>query len=353
MKVFLGYFLIALSNNAFSQTGVDTLFKNAGITGVQILHIKNGKAHQYNYGKANAGEAQRITSTSVFQAASLSKPVLAYITLRMVDKKILNLDTPLYRYYKYDRIKTDTAAQRITARMVLHHLTGLPNWAANPMTREWSTSVLQTKKIPGTQWSYSGEGFMFLQLAIENLLQQSLEAIAKKEVFIPLKMRWSSFLWKESFENRGVYGHNKDGEVTGRTQFFLPAGAYSLLTTATDYSLFVQALISGKGLSKQNKELLMNDTVYVSGNKVDSTEAAKYISWGLGFGIQHNEKGKAIWHWGDNGDFKCFFMANPITKESLVYFTNSEKGLSAMPGVLNYFFGAQHWWALKWLNVAF
>ena len=353
MKTIVCCLLVMLSYTGISQIRLDTLFKNAGITGVQIKYTKNGKSFNYCYGIAREGETKKITTSSVFQAASLSKPVLAYITMKMVDKKILHLDTALYHYYKYDRIKKDSAAQRITARMVLHHLSGLPNWATNPGSKQWATSDLKTKISPGKQWSYSGEGFMLLQLVLEKLLQQSFETIAKNEVFIPLQMRSSSFLWKSSFENTGVYGHNNIGEVTGRNEFFLPAGAYSLLTTATDYSLFVQALISGKGLSKQSNQLLAGDIVSVAKNEADTIAAAKNIFWGLGFGIQQNEKNKTIWHWGDNGDFKCFFIANPVTKESLVYFTNSEKGLKVMQSVLNYFFGIQNWYASQWLDVAF
>ena len=126
--------LVMLSYTGISQIRLDTLFKNAGITGVQIKYTKNGKSFNYCYGLAREGETKKITTSSVFQAASLSKPVLAYITMKMVDKKILHLDTALYHYYKYDRIKKDTAAQRITARMVLHHLSGLPNWATNPIS---------------------------------------------------------------------------------------------------------------------------------------------------------------------------------------------------------------------------
>lgn len=331
---------------------LNSVLKNANITGAQIVFEKKGKQQSFNYGKNNADETTAVTAASVFQAASLSKVVLAFITLKLYDRKVLSLDTPLLHYFDYKRIKKDTNAAKITARMVLHHLSGLPNWADNPSSKSWGGSALKTKNIPGTKWSYSGEGFMFLQFTIEHLLKRSLEDIAATEVFKPLQMNSSSFTWQSKFEATGTYGHNKAGGSNGRPEFFSPSGAYSLLTTATDFTIFLQALLNGTGLSKASHQMMFNDTVTVI-NKASTDTAAKHIFWGLGIGIQQNEKGTAIWHWGDNEDYKCFFMAFTKTKESIVYFSNSENGLNVIDKILTSYFGKQNWWAVKWLNKAF
>ncbi|RYZ54341.1 MAG: class A beta-lactamase-related serine hydrolase, partial [Chitinophagaceae bacterium] len=252
-----------------------------------------------------------------------SKVVLAYITLRLVDRKQFSLDTPLVRYYAYERIKDDPAAQKLTARMVLHHTTGFPNWAGNPMTKAWRTTALRTSFEPGTAWAYSGEGFMFLQLAIEAVLKQSLEDIAVKEVFLPLGMKSSSFVWQPRFENTGAFGHNRDCEVIERPDFFLPAGAYTLLTTAYDFQLFLQAIASGKGMSATTHKLLLQDEVPVKSSG-DST--ARHLSWSLGIGKMRNELGTAYWHWGYNGNFKSFFLFYPSSGLSFLCMTNSEMG---------------------------
>jgi CubicO group peptidase (beta-lactamase class C family) len=352
-KIFTPALFIALLLPLFvAGQSLDTLLKNATITGAQIVFEKNGKQQSFHYGKNNADEVTAVTASSVFQAASLSKVVLAYITLKLYDKKILSLDTPLLHYFDYSRIKKDSNAAKITARMVLHHQSGLPNWADNPTSKTWASSALKTKNIPGTTWSYSGEGFMFLQFAIENLLKQSLEDIAATEVFKPLQMHSTSFVWKEQFEATGTYGHNKKGEVNGRPEFFSPSGAYSLMTTAKDFTIFLQALLNGNGLTKATHQMMFNDTVSVI-NKAAADESFKHIFWGLGIGIQQNEKGKAIWHWGDNDDYKCFFLAFPKKKESLLYLTNSQNGLDVMDKVLTHYFGKQNWWAFDWLDKNF
>lgn len=342
--------LLLLPFCSFAQPAIDTVFSNAKIAGVQISSSSNGVTQTHFYGKPNAGKPGLVTAATVFQAASLSKIVMAYITMRLADRKLISLDTPLSHYYTYSRIKNDTAAQRITARMVLQHSTGFPNWAANPLSKQWVSSPLGTSFTPGSSWSYSGEGFMYLQFAVEKILKKSLENIATDEVFGPLQMHSSSFLWRPSFNEDGAYGHDKDGALTGRPEAFLPGAAYSLLTTAGDYHRFLQAVINGEGLSKKAQQLMLTDSISVRKKDSPLSEAGSHISWALGLGIQRNEAGTALWHWGDNGDFKCFFMAFPAKHKSLVYFTNSENGLTVMPQVLNYYFGNHTWWALQWLD---
>ncbi|MEO6316393.1 MAG: serine hydrolase domain-containing protein [Chitinophagaceae bacterium] len=353
LKILFYLSFAAMPMGSFSQPALDSIFARGKVTGVQIVAHSNNKTHAYNYGKSNADEAGKVNGSTVFQAASLGKVVLAYIVLKMVDRKMISLDTPLWNYYQYDRIKADTAAQKITARMVLHHQTGFPNWVLNPTAKQWFRSPLKTSFVPGSSWSYSGEGFMYLQYAVESIWKQSLEKIAQQEVFIPLQMTSSSFLWQRSFDTSGAYGHNKDGDVTARNEPFFTAAAYSLLTTASDYHNFLHALATGNGLSETTRQLMISDTVSISKNNIPRSEAASHISWGLGVGIQRNTPGTAIWHWGDNGDFKCFFMAFPEKNNSIVYFTNSENGLNVMPEVLNYYFGTQTWWALQWMDKDF
>ena len=286
------------------------------------------------FGKASDEKNDTVNAATVFQAASLSKIVLSYITMKLVDRKLIALDTPLYRYYAYARTNSDSNAKKITARMVLHHVTGYPNWASNPISKQWRESPLVSTFTPGSKWSYSGEGFMYLQFAVEAILQSPLEKIASKEVFIPFNMQSSSFIWQPSFEPKAAYSYNKEGEIVDRPEFFLPSGAYSLMTTATDFNNFIQAVVSGTGLKNESYKMMLNDLVEVK--KADSSEraASSHIKWALGIGVQKNELGKAVWHWGDNGSYKAFVIAFPDRQTSFCYFTNSENGFDNMSELL-------------------
>ncbi|HEX2606159.1 MAG TPA: serine hydrolase domain-containing protein [Flavisolibacter sp.] len=345
------YSVLLISGIAQAQDPQATL-QAAAVTGAQLVVVKQGKTQTYVHGFANQETRQKVTDTTIFQAASLSKVVLAYITLQLADEGTLSLDTALFHYYANPRVVNDPKARTVTARMVLHHTSGFPNWASNPTQKQWATSPLATRFTPGSDWGYSGEGFMFLQAAIETLTHQSLEQLARTRVFTPLGMHHSGFIWRPAFDSSTADGHNQTGAVTGHSEFFLPAGAYSLLTTATDYSTFLMALMEGRGLSKPTRARLLSDTVSVQ-KKGAVNEAARHIWWTLGVGLQQNELGPALWHWGDNGDFKCFFMAFPERRESMMLLTNSVNGLQAMEPLLKLYFGPATWWSVKWLNTAF
>ncbi|GGI22579.1 serine hydrolase domain-containing protein [Pedobacter mendelii] len=338
---FLIFSFIVQKTNA--QSFADKLLADSSITGLQINYSKKGKITAINAGFSDSETKQKVSSKTIFQAASLSKVVLAYICLELANKKQIDLDKPLISYYDYPRLKNDSAAKKITARMVLMHTSGLPNWTENPLKKSWATSALSTSFEPGNHWKYSGEGFVFLQLVIQNILKKDLQQIADEMVFKPLAMNNSSFIWKDEFESVAALGHDDKSEQTQQMPFFLPNAAFSLLTTASDYQTFLNAFYH-KFLPK-----IISDSVSIYDTK-EPKSSAKSLFWGLGMGIQENELGKMLWHWGDNGDFQSFFMIDPRKDEILVCFTNSANGLKIMKPVLSHFFGTTNWPAASWLG---
>lgn len=129
--------------------------------------------------------------------------------------------------------------------------------------------------------------------------------------------------------------------------------AASLLTCAHDYVIFLRALMTGKGLKPDTYHMMLEHQSAGNWFHHRVTEANNHIWWGLGIGLQENETGKWIWQWGDNGDFKGFCIANPETKEAMVYFTYSKWGLHITTDILNAFFPKQTWWANIWTGYQF
>jgi len=196
----------------------DTLQRLAsqhGVCSVAVAVIKNRKfdAIDTTMGCASASALNR---DSVFQAASLSKPVFAYGVMKLVQEGKLDLDAPVVQYlpqgYSHPfyphlassstDLVTDPRLQKVTVRMALNHTSGLPNWAQGPLVVDTS---------PGEKWQYSGEGYMLLQRAVEAVTQEKLDAWMDKRVFAPLAMHQSSFVWKPSFEETTVPGTTRDG----------------------------------------------------------------------------------------------------------------------------------------------
>ena len=139
---------------------------------------------------------QKIDEQSIFQAASLSKPVFAYILMKMVDAGKIDLDHPVADYTDIDRFADKEMARRLTPRIVLSHQTGLPNWAAGPSSDEWPASTIVFRYPADSCFAYSGEGYTFLQRAVEAIEGAPLDEIARREVFDPFEMPTTSYAWQ-------------------------------------------------------------------------------------------------------------------------------------------------------------
>ncbi|UOQ70082.1 serine hydrolase domain-containing protein [Hymenobacter cellulosilyticus] len=239
------------------QAELQALLKRENVTGLQLVYTKKGETKQYSLGLRQAGPTPApMTATTTMQAASLGKVVLAYTALRLHDQGRLDLDKPLLTYAPYPRLQNESRAAKITARMVLGHTTGLPNWADYPLAESWKISKLTLKFAPDSCWSYSGEGYVWLQRTLEQLTGKTLDQLAQQEVFGPLKMKNSSFTWQARFDQNAAFGHDKAGKPTDIKRFTEPNGGFSLLSTAADYSRFLQAVMLGKGLKPATAKLL-------------------------------------------------------------------------------------------------
>ncbi len=325
------------------------LMQRYSVPGMQVIYTKGTQVRAYNLGVRRAGTAQAVAATATFQAASLGKVVLAYATLRLLDRGVLDLDKPLLSYYPYPRLQAAPRADRITARMVLAHTTGLPNWAENPLGATWPTSALRLKYAPDSCWNYSGEGYVFLQKTLEHLTGKSFEVLAQEEVFRPLGMSSSSFVWQPRFEATACTGHDGQGQPTRVQRFAVPYGAYSLLTTAADYSRFLRALMTGLGLRPVTARLLTTPATAADRCGQPTNAADPAIAWACGVGLATTSQGLAQWQWGNNDDFQGFFMTLPGRRESVLFFTNSANGARLTDEVLHLFFGPGQYWAAQWL----
>lgn len=331
------------------QAELAALLRKENVPGLQLSYTKGRTTQAYALGLRQAGTTEAMAATSIVQAASLGKVVLAYVALRLHDRGVLDLDKPLLAYAPYPRLQPDPRAARITARRVLTHTTGLPNWAEYPLAPGWSTSALRLQYAPDSCWSYSGEAYVWLQKTLEHLTGKSLEVLAQEEVFRPLGMPNSSFVWQARFAAALATGHDAQGQPAAVTKYAAPYGAYSLLTTATDYGHFLQALLRGQGLKPATARLLATPATPADRCGRAASPADPAIAWACGVGLATTSQGLAQWQWGDNTDFKGFFMTLPGKQESLVFLTNSANGDKLTTEVLRLFFGPGQYWAPQWL----
>ncbi|MBR6464905.1 MAG: beta-lactamase family protein [Bacteroidales bacterium] len=292
---------------------------------------------------------------AVFQAASLSKVVFAYTVLKMYDKGEIDIDRPLYEYTDIDRFVDKDMAKKLTARLILMHRSGIDDWAASPSSDAWPTAPINFTFPVDSIFGYSGEGYAFLQRAVEAIKGKDIQSIAKEYVFEPLDMPLSSYEWIPEFEGITTASVKRNGESQGVRQFPRQNVAYTLRTNAIDYTKFLQAIMNGTGLSPQTHALMITPCSGPATQfppKVRPIDEKQTIFWGLGIGIEENPHyGRVLWHWGDNGNTKALFIILPAQKKTLVYFANSGAGHEIANRVLNLFLGDKTPFDIEdWIN---
>jgi len=317
------------------------MLRRAGVPGLSIACASaEGPVWSHAAGVRDAatpedGEPAAVDAETVFEAASLSKPVFAYVVLQLVDAGLLELDAPLVDYAPLADLAGDRRHEEITARMVLSHATGLPNWRP-PGGR------LELHSDPGERWTYSGEGFALLQRVVEALAAESLAQLAQRFVFEPLGMTRSSFVWREDLAPNVALPHDAQGRSQPMRQLAEGEAAFSLLTTASDYALFLAAILRGEGLAPETRELLATPQVDVDAG----------VTWGLGFGLEEHPDGLALWHWGHNDGYRAYMLAFPARDFAFVFFANGENGMLLLEHLVELVTGEDEHPALAHLGYA-
>lgn len=330
------------------ENDVPDLMKKGIVPGVALAVIRGGKTTWvHGFGVKNAESGQRVTGETVFEAASLSKPVFAYGVLKLVDQGKLGLDVPLTTYLPKPYIDGDERLTKITARIVLSHRTGFPNWRGD-------NGSLPIYFTPGERFSYSGEGYIYLQRVVEHITGKPLNEYMTEAVFTPLGMTDSSYVWRPDFDVLTATGHDADGKPAKLWKPKEAGAASTLNTTAKDYALFVDAILNGNGLKRSTLREMETPQVALDPGcriciKQEPKELSKNLFWGLGWGIQREDGSSALWHWGDNGVFKGFVMADPKSKSGVVMFANSENGLEIVKPIIDEAMGTDSL-AFAWLK---
>ena len=323
--VLLGSFQIAsaqqpVSAGCLSDSGralrerMPSLLDSAMIPGLALAILDRGDVvWSGGFGRRDQQGGPVSANRTVFEAASLSKPVIAYAALKLVDAGQLDLDRPLVNYASYPELGGDTRGALITARMVLSHATGLQN-------ERHGADSLHFSFDPGARFQYSGEGYVLLGKAIEAITGKSLAAALKTLVFDPLEMTRSSFVWESRFADDVAVGQGPFGEARSRTRPATARAPSSLQTTAADYARFLRAVVDTAGLRPETWHLMVTPAI----------DVAPGVSWGLGWAIEKDSTDYRIAHHGDNSNsaFTAFTLIDVPRQCGFVYFTNSTNGLS-------------------------
>ncbi|MWB93091.1 serine hydrolase [Flavobacterium sp. GA093] len=287
--------------------------------------IENGKLQQVKvFGEISKGIAAPYNT--IFNVASLTKPVTAMVALKLVSLGKLNLDEPICKFWTDPDVAKDPRNRKLTTRLILSHQTGFPNW-------RWMN---ESKKLdfefePGTKYQYSGEGMEYLRKALENKFNKSLQQLASELIFEPLKMNDTRYVWdKNTDTSRLAIGYDKSGNAYETVKNTIPNAADDLLTTIEDYGRFLANVMNGDGLTHKVFEEMVS-------NQVASTKGKHF---GLGFEIYDLGNGEyALSHGGADNGVQTLFVIFPQIKKGLFIFTNSDTGARTYESLLKHYLG--------------
>lgn len=284
--------------------------EQAQIPGVAVAYIKDGKTQWVSvYGKAN--ESGPVTDGTLFNVASLTKPVFSMLTLQLVNKGKLSLDEPLSQYWIDPDVKDDTRHNELTARLALSHQTGFTNWRGdNPLSFMFS---------PGQRHEYSGEGFDYLRKAIEEKTEKTMPQLMAEYITKPLAMEHTFFGWQLDRDANIASRYDEAAQAIEHKPFYKDghSAACCTLTTINDYSKFMAWVAQGARLSGE----LLSEVETLQSQHDNPVEY-----YGLGWRLIKFNKQTFLMHDGREPGVRAFTTVSPDTGEGLVILTNSSNG---------------------------
>jgi CubicO group peptidase (beta-lactamase class C family) len=304
---------------------IESWLKENNVKTLGLGIIEGGELKQVKvFGEIKEGVSAPYNT--IFNVASLAKPITSLVALRLVSLGKWKLDEPISNYWIDPDIKNDARNKKLTTRIILSHQTGFPNWRylnkGNKLNFEFD---------PGTQYQYSGEGFEYLRKALERKFKKSIEQLARELIFQPLNMEDTSYLWNDnSYTSRFATGYDSAGKPYDIVKNKKVNAADDLHTTIADYGNFLVSILKGGNLSENVYQEMIKQQV--------KTKESKYF--GLGFELYdlgNNEY--AISHGGSDNGTQCLTFLLPKTKQGILIFTNSDVGYKLYNELLVYYLG--------------
>jgi CubicO group peptidase (beta-lactamase class C family) len=314
MRDVLYIILVSVLGAAAHAQPIANLLAEHKVPAAGIGIIRNGRLQEVKVvGELRKGEPAPYDA--IFNVASLTKPIVSMLTLRLVSSGEWQLDQPLAEYWVDPDVAGDPRHRLLTTRHVLGHRTGFPNW-------RWQT---ESKKLafefePGTKVQYSGEGFEYLRMALERRFGKSLAQLSRERLLAPLGMTDTHHAWDEHVDElRFARWHDRDGANT-YTDFRITTvnAADNLLTTVEDYGRFASSVMSGAGLSPTVAAEMTKPQEGVTGNQHMG------LGWEVLTGFSNGEY--ALVHTGSDEGVHALVMLLPKSGQGLVVMTNGDNG---------------------------
>src|SRR5580658_7508815 len=308
------------------------------VPGVSVAFFDHGQIiWTKSYGFADVVSKKAVTANTLFQAASISKPVAALAALRLVEDGKLNLDEDVNVKLRTWKVPENafTIKEKVTLRRIVSHSAGLTvHGFAGYASDETIPSVVQILNgekpansdpirvdvVPGTLWRYSGGGYVVMQTLLSDVTGKPFPQIMRELVLGPAGMTHSTYEQPlpKSRQQESATPYRADGTpVKGGAHTYPEMAPAGLWTTPSDLgrvAMEVQSEYAGKS------------------SKILSQDSARQMltrqigNWGLGFGLENPGDKPRFGHGGANEGFRCNLETYTDSGQGLAVMTNSDSG---------------------------
>lgn len=335
------------------KKSIPQLMQEDSIAGVSIAFFERGKiTWQKTYGHSNLADSVKVTPNTVFNGASLSKPVTALAALNLVEQGVLTLDEDVNNYLEGWKVPDTkfTEHEKVTLKRLIGHTAGFERYVQSSFSPNEALPTIDQMlagekpsvdpavsvvSVPGQKQIYSNPGYSVIEKLIEDVTDKEFNEVITELIFKPCNMTNSSFeqpVPNRLFQQKAI-GYTNDLEPYPYKLFpFKAAGG--IWTTPTDLAKFLITVLDDHHSG--------TDTI-LSRNMTDSIFAKTPTR--LGFAKIYNDESQDLLfeHWGSNSGFTCYMVTSLNNKQGVVIMTNSDNGMSLMSYIARAVAAANNW----------
>lgn len=343
---------VLVAGEEIETRSIAQAMETRGVPGMSVAVVDGGRlAWARAYGVQDRRTGAPVTDTTLFQAASISKPVAALAALQLVEEGTLTLDDDVSRWLTSWQVPPhedhpgDVSLRRLlthSAGLTVHGFPGYERGERVPSTievldGEGNTSPIRVDTVPGTMWRYSGGGYTVLQLLLEDVTGRPFPDLLHERVLEPLGMTQSAYAQPlpDARAGQAATGYRSNGDaVVGDWHTYPEMAAAGLWTTPTDlmrYALGVHAALNGE------------DGAVLSEDMAREMLTAGIGGWGLGPAVAGSGDDLRFSHGGGNEGFRCFVVGWPNRGQGAAVMTNSDTGGGLAQEVLRSIARAYDW----------
>lgn len=311
------------------------------VPGIAVGILNDGEVETRAYGIANLETGYEMRPDTILQIGSISKIFTTTLLMMLVDKGLVDLDSPVSRYFPGLRLTTSATQDQVMVRQLVTHESGILGdhfedfgWGDDAL-EEYVDSMSGLPQIyePGATWSYTNSGFNLVGRIIETLLDMTFEDAVRKHIFEPLGMHHTFYFPHEAITYPVSAGHTlvdpkgDEHEVARRWPIPRASGpAGSISSTVADMLKFAQFHMSDGTVDGRR---LLSQSLIKEMQEIHVDDAGLADSWGLGWQINLIGGTKVIGHGGSTNGFRAHLDIVPNHGFAIVTLTNGERGAAA------------------------